>query len=210
MSKLYSALFMVAAIAAPVALHADSISGTISAGGNDMFTTTATPNTITFTSGFVLGGPGANTGNFSILTDLNPIAFRPGPLPYKIGENVVPPAISPVQLFTTSEAGETFTFFLTNYNAQVVTNAPGCMSTLGSATCLDVTGNGYFTEMGTVNYTSSPGTFTFTSQKVGTQTSTSFSASAIAAPAPVPEPSSLVLLGTGILGVAGIVRRRIS
>jgi len=35
-----------------------------------------------------------------------------------------------------------------------------------------------------------------------------FDASTSAGPAPVPEPSSFVLLGTGILGMAGAVRRR--
>ncbi len=90
---------------------------------------------------------------------------------------MVPPAISPVQLFTTTEAGETFTFMMESYNALYSDTSSGC--TVGQ--CLAVTGNGFFTGSGVVNYDNSPGNFTFTSQLVNGQTTTTFSASAISA-----------------------------
>lgn len=190
-------LALAAAFAAPMALHADSITGTISAFGDDYFTSS----TIQFFDGFVAGGPGANTGTFgTYLTSGNPITFMSGVLPYNQGQNQVPPAISPVELFSTTENGETFIFHMTDYNAIYISNATGCLN----ATCLNATGNGFFTATGAVNYDPTPGSFTFTSQLVGGQTSTTFSASA----STVPEPSTLALLGSGVLGVATLIRRR--
>jgi len=202
MLKRLSLFALAAVFAAPIA-HADSIVGTISAAGVDTFTSS----TIQFFSGEISGGPGANTGTFALyLTDGNPINFLSGVLPYNQGPNQVPPAISPVQLFTTTENGETFAFHMTDYDAAFTDTTSGC--TVGQ--CLAVTGNGFFTGTGTVNYDNSPGHFTFTSQLVNGQTTTTFSASAISEASPIPEPSSLMLLGTGVLGLAGMVRRRMA
>ena len=191
------------AISSATVAHADSISGFFSATGTDSFTSS----TITFTPGSSVVA-GAIGGTFATyLTDGNPITFLSGALPYTTGANI-PPGGIPIQLFSTTQAGETFAFDITAYNANYVTNGTlGC--TTGS-TCLLVTGDGFFTGTGVVNYTNSPATFLFTSQYVPGQplaTITSYSASTSAVPAPIPEPATLALFGTGLVGVVGMARR---
>jgi hypothetical protein len=183
--------------------YADPITGTLSITGDDTFTSSS----ITFLgSTFIAGGSGANTGSFSVLTNGNPVTMFPGfagALPYTQGENTVPAAISPVEVMTTTEDGETFSYFMTTYNASYISGVPGCT---GTTTCLDVTGTGFFTGTGTTDYDDTPGEFTFTTQLAAGQSSTSFSASALATP--VPEPASLALVGSGLLGIAGLASRR--
>ena len=132
-----------------------------------------------------------------------------GALPYHTGTNTPPnpPYTSgTVPIFSVTGNGETFTFNMTEYDAEYVASSIGCSA---GSTCLDITGMGYFTATGAFAATSSPATFSFTSQYVpGQPTATLTTFSASTSVTPTPEPSSLALLGTGLLGPVSVLRRK--
>jgi PEP-CTERM motif len=109
--------------------------------------------------------------------------------------------ISPIGSFTITEGGETASFVITKVISDVVTTGP-----MMGETTLNASGTGTFTMSGLVNGIGLA-TWVDTSQSLnGVDQMTSFSASTNVVP--VPEPSSLILLGTGLLGSAGMMLRR--
>ena len=193
------------ALSSTGAAHADTLGGFFSAFGVDTFT----PSSISFGTAQVAGTIGGTFASY--LTDGNAITFLSGTLPYHNGVNTPPLSVYPsgiVPIFSTTENGTTFTFNMSQYDAGYGTGT-GC--TQGSS-CLNITGMGFFTATGSLAGTSGPSTFTFSSQYVDDQplaTVTTFAASTAAMPSAVPEPSTLALFSTGMVGIAGIMRRKL-
>jgi hypothetical protein len=186
MLKLLSSMAILAVFAAPVALHATPITGQFSITGSSISDNgsviTIVPNTINN------GANGTFTGSFTSLLTANEAGTITSPIDY----TSFTPGSAAIILGTGSS---TVTFDITSFS-ETASGTPGFTNFVGVGT---ITAAGFDATVGDLF---------FSTQGNGT---TTFSATVDAvAPPSIPEPSTLTLLGTGLLAIAGLTKRHLA
>ncbi len=187
--RLSSLLTTLSLLAVATVASATPITGSVSISGNDTFDSTK----ITFnpSTGTVYQASGT-------MSDFAPISFGFGSadLTATLTSFLFANA-NGTKVFSVSNplVGKTLSFTITD----MLTDSLG---TDANGPTLSLSGLGSFAETG---YDTTAGIFSLTSSSAGI---TGFQLVSTAPAAVTPEPSSIALLGTGLLGVAGVMKRR--
>jgi hypothetical protein len=150
-------------------------------------------------------GPGpiivsGTTGDFT--TEGVPLGTAVTFTNFTFSPSLSPSPVNPLWTFTCSVgtcAGKTFQFVMNTVN--VVNQGAGAIGGF-TFSFVNLVGTGVLSISG---YTPTPGTFSFG----GSETNSNFSFSSNYTAAQVPEPGTMILFGTGLLGLAAVARRRL-
>jgi hypothetical protein len=183
--KLLSSLVVLTAMAIAPALHATPITGQFSVVGSSV---TDNGSSLVFAPNNInVGASNTLTGDFTTLLTAGEAGIITSPIDYA--------SYAPGSAALVFGSGSNLLTF-----------------TLDSITSEHSGQFGLFTGTGTLTsavagYDPTLANLYFSTQADGTVT---FSATAVANPSAVPEPSTLMLLGTGLIGAAGALKRRLS
>jgi hypothetical protein len=183
--KLLSSLVILSAMAIAPALHATPISGQFSVTGTSV---TDSGSALVFSPNSInVGAANTLSGDFTTLLTAGEAGIITSPINYA---SYVPGSASLV--FGSGSSLLTFTL------DSIVAEHNGNFG--------NFTGTGTITT-GVAGYDPTLANLFFSTQGNGSVT---FSATAVSNPSAVPEPSTLMLLGTGLIGAAGALKRRLS
>ncbi|MBS1822371.1 MAG: PEP-CTERM sorting domain-containing protein [Acidobacteria bacterium] len=185
MRKFLLSLVALSALVVAPALHATPITGQFSVTGASVQDTGTqlifVPNSIN------VGAAGTITGSFTSLLTAGEAGTITSPINYA--------AYTPGSASLVFGSGSTLLTFTLNSITEVTSGAFG-----------NFTGTGLITSA-VAGFDPTAATLLFSTQANGDVT---FSATAVATPSAVPEPSTLLLLSTGLIGAAGVLKRRLS
>jgi|ERR1700733_4478370 PEP-CTERM motif len=187
MHKMLSTLAVVTSLAIPCALHATPIAGQFSITGSSVANNGTSlvfqPDTIN------VGSASTIYGSFQSILTGNEAGTISSPIDY----STYVPGSSTLQF---TSGGSNLTFTINSINE------------VNNGIFADFTGAGVFTT-NVAGFDPTAGDLLFSTQGNGTTTFSATATTGTSSDSPVPEPSTLALFGTGIFGVAGLLKRRL-